>query len=75
MSLVIGLIGQLNCHVIGCEHSLIAIDAFRSFYCWPSSGRSFVSQIVSSVDCLSVLMSLISTLYGSGNCWHRFSGV
>ena len=45
MSLVIDLIGQLNCHVIGCK-----------------TLQSVVSQIVSSVYCLSVLASLISRL-------------
>ena len=32
-------------------------------------------KIVSSVYCLSVLVSLISRLYGAGSCWHRFSSV
>ena len=72
MSLVIDLVGQLNCHVIDCEDLSKLIGAFQSIYC---SGRSFVSQLVSSVYCLSVLMSLISHLYGAGSCWHRFSSV
>ena len=38
--------------------------AFQSVYC---SGQSIVSQVVSSVYCLSVLMSLISHLYGAGS--------
>ena len=66
MSLVIDLIGDLNCHVIGCK------SAFRSVYC---SGQSMVNQTVSSVCCLFVLLSLISRLQGAGGCWHRFSSV
>ena len=41
-----------------------------------NSSRSSVSQIVSSVYRLPVLLvSFISRLYGAGNCWHRFSCV
>ena len=65
MSLVIDLIGQLNWHVIDCKTRKsqtvrrVKVDyAFRSVYC---SGQSFVSQIV----CLSVLVSLMSLLYGA----------
>ena len=36
------------------------IGAFRSVYC---SGQSIFSQTVSSVYCLSVLVSLISVVY------------
>ena len=35
----------------------------------------FVRQILSSLYCLSVRMSLISRLYGADNSWHRFSGI
>ena len=72
MFLVIDLIGELNCHVIGCEDSRKVIGAFRSVYC---SGRSFVSPIVSSAYCLFILTSLISRWYGAGSSCHRFSGV
>ena len=48
------------------------MGTFRSIYRF---SRSFASQIVSSVYCLSVLMSLINRSYGAGNCWHQFGGV
>ena len=51
MSLVIFLIGQLNCHIIGCKtrkSRLVRLDP---------SIQSFASQIVSSVYCLSVSVS------------------
>ena len=41
-------------------------------YC---SGRSLVSQTVSSVYCLSVLTSLISRLYDLCDIWLWLSGV
>ena len=53
MSLIIDLLGQLNCYVIGRNDLSKFIGAFRSVYC-----QSIVSQIVSSVYCLSVLVSL-----------------
>ena len=52
--LVIYLICQLISHVIGCKNR-----KSRSVYC---SGQSFVSQIVSLVYCLSVLVSVKHTV-------------
>ena len=46
MSLVIQLIGQLNCQFIGCKTRKKLIGSFRTVYCF---GQSFVSQIISSV--------------------------
>ena len=54
MSLVIDLIGQLNCYV----NLLLAVRLVKV----DCSDQCIVSQIVSSVYCLSVLVSLISRL-------------
>ena len=60
MSLVIDLIGQLNCHVTGCKtRKRRLLSAFQSVYC---SLQSIVSQIVSSVYCVSVLVSVMTVL-------------
>ena len=53
MSLVIDLIGQLNSHVLAVR--LVKVD-------WCFSIRLLLVKIVSSVYCLSVLVSLISRL-------------
>ena len=72
MSLVIDLIGQLNCQVIGWVDSLKLIGACRSVYC---SGWSFVSQIVSLLwfRCLVVCMAHVTVGFGSVaelTLWH-----
>ena len=60
MSLVIDLIGQLNCHGIGCETRKSLLLHFDPSIVLVS--LTIVSQIVSSVYCLTVLVSLISCL-------------
>ena len=65
VSLVIDLIGHLNCHVIGYKTRKGQLVRFEPSIVLVGL---FVSQVVSSVYCLSVLMSLLNRLYGVGDC-------
>ena len=64
MSLVIDLIGQLNCYNI-----LLAVRLIKVDWC------ILIRLLFCSVYCLSVLVSLISCFQGAGSCWHWFSGI
>ena len=76
MSLVIYLIGQLNCHVICCktrkrwlvrfDPSIVSLTEF-----WLVYFRQIVSSVFYFV-CFHVTDQ--SGLYGAGGYWHQFSG-
>lgn len=66
--LVIELIGQLNGDFIGVRTSKMCLVGF-------SLSVDSLIILFSSVYSLSVLMSLMTCLYGPGYYWHQFSGV